>query len=126
MNPRLVIVAGVVAALAFAGILAGFLTRGDSGSGGRDATADGVVAQDTGFPRHLPTGNGLLSFATAEEAAAAIEEIAGGYARHAAAARGLAEDLLDFRVVLPRLLDRLSSTSDDSPPIPGSAADTVS
>ena len=57
MNPRLVIVAGVVAALAFAGILAGFLTRGDDGSSGRDATADGVVAQDTGFRgARIPAG----------------------------------------------------------------------
>jgi protein SCO1/2 len=57
MNPRLVIVAGVVAALAFAGILAAFLTRGDDESGGRDATADGVVAQHTGFEgSRLPPG----------------------------------------------------------------------
>jgi protein SCO1/2 len=50
MNPRLLIVAGVVAALAFAGMLAGYLAR-DSGSGGRggDARADGVVAQETGL-----------------------------------------------------------------------------
>ena len=49
MNPRLVIVAGVVAALAFAALLAGFLTRGDGSDSARDATADGVVAQDARF-----------------------------------------------------------------------------
>lgn len=49
MNPRLVIVAGVIAALAFAVLLAGFLTRGDEPAGGRDVTAAGVVAEDTGF-----------------------------------------------------------------------------
>jgi protein SCO1/2 len=48
MNPRLIIVAAVVAALAFAGLLAGFLTRGDSGSN-RDATAGGVIARDARF-----------------------------------------------------------------------------
>jgi protein SCO1/2 len=50
MNPRVLIVAGVVAALAFGGLLAGFLSR-DTGSGGRagDAAADGVVAPDTGL-----------------------------------------------------------------------------
>jgi protein SCO1 len=49
MNPRLVIVAAVVAALAFAGLLAGFLTRGDDGDSQRDATADGVVSADAAF-----------------------------------------------------------------------------
>jgi protein SCO1 len=57
MNPRLVIVAAVVAALAFAGLLAGFLTRGDGGDSQRDATADGVVAQDAVFRgARLPAG----------------------------------------------------------------------
>jgi protein SCO1 len=56
MNPRLIIVAAVVAALAFAGLLAGFLTRGDSGSD-RDATADGVVAPNARFRgAQLPPG----------------------------------------------------------------------
>jgi protein SCO1/2 len=55
MNPRLLIVAGVVAALAFAGLLAGFLTRGDDS--GSDATADGVVAQDARFRgARIPAG----------------------------------------------------------------------
>jgi hypothetical protein len=67
-----------------------------------------VVAQDTGFPRHLPVGEGLLRFATSEQAAAAIEEVAGDYDRHAKVARGLAEDLFDSRLVLGRLLDRVA------------------
>jgi hypothetical protein len=84
-----------------------------------------VVAQDTGFQRHLPVGDGLLCFATSEDAAPAIEEVAGDYDRHAKAARCLAESLFDSRLVLPRLLDRVASTSADSTPITGSAADTV-
>jgi protein SCO1/2 len=56
MNPRLLIVAAVVAALAFAGLLAGFLTRGDSGSD-RDATAGGVIAPDARFRgARIPAG----------------------------------------------------------------------
>ena len=56
MNPRLIIVAAVVAALAFAGLLAGFLTRGDSDSG-RDATADGVIAPQSAFRgARIPAG----------------------------------------------------------------------
>jgi hypothetical protein len=69
-----------------------------------------VVAQDTGFSRHLPVGEGLLSFTTAEEAAAAIEEIGADYGRHADAARSLAEDLLDSAQVLTRLLERVDMT----------------
>jgi protein SCO1 len=49
MNPRLLIVTGVVTALAFAALLAGYLTGGDDSDSGREATADGVVAQQTGF-----------------------------------------------------------------------------
>ncbi len=67
-----------------------------------------VVAQETGFSRHLPVGEGLLSFTTSEEAAAAMEEVAGHYARHARAARALAEDALDSAVVLERLLERVA------------------
>lgn len=84
-----------------------------------------VVAQDTGFPRHLPTGEGLLSFRTAADAAAAIEQVAAGYDRHARAARTLAEDLFDSRTVLTRLLDRVSSTPADSTANPLQSVDTV-
>jgi protein SCO1/2 len=57
MNPRLVIVAGVVAALAFAALLAGFLTRGNDSDSARDATADGVVAQEARFRgARIPAG----------------------------------------------------------------------
>jgi hypothetical protein len=72
-----------------------------------------VVAQETGFSRHLPVGEGLLSFTTAEEAAAAIGEIGADYGRHAAAARALAEDMLDSADVLERLLERLDRTPAD-------------
>lgn len=67
-----------------------------------------VVAQDTGFPRHLPVGEGLLSFATPAEAATAIAEISADYTRHATTARALAEDLLDSRLVLTQLLDQVA------------------
>jgi protein SCO1/2 len=57
MNPRLIIVTGVVAALAFATLLAGYLTRSDDPAGGRDATADGIAARSTGFRgSRLPAG----------------------------------------------------------------------
>ena len=64
-----------------------------------------VVAQDTGWSRFLPAGEGLLPFDEAAEAADAVAEVAGNYGRHRKAARALAEDVFDARLVLPRLLD---------------------
>jgi protein SCO1/2 len=49
MNPRLLIVTSVVAAIAFAALLAGYLNRGDDPGQGRDATADGVLSAGTGL-----------------------------------------------------------------------------
>jgi hypothetical protein len=66
-----------------------------------------VVAQDTGFSSWLPTGDGVLSFRTAEEAASALDEVAGDYERHRRAARSLAEDVFDSDRVLGRLLECL-------------------
>lgn len=65
-----------------------------------------VVARDTGFGRHLPVGDGLLAFRTEDEAAAAVERVRADYARHARAAREVAETHLDARLVLGRLLSR--------------------
>jgi hypothetical protein len=64
-----------------------------------------VLAQETGFSRHLTTGRGLLAFNSVEEAVPAIEEIRGNYAIHRRAARELAEEYFDSRKVLGRLLD---------------------
>ncbi len=63
-----------------------------------------VVAQDTGFGERLPTGAGLLAFADADGALAAIAALASDYGRHARAARAIAEEHLDARLVLTRLL----------------------
>lgn len=68
-----------------------------------------VVAQDTGFA--LPSGAGLLSFTTVEEAAAAVEDVLAQPATHARAARAIAEDLLDSDRVLGRLLEALGAGS---------------
>jgi hypothetical protein len=66
-----------------------------------------VVAQDTGFGDFLPSGEGLLAFAGVEEAAVAVAAVESDPGRHAAAARAIAEEHLDARKVLTRLLDRL-------------------
>lgn len=66
-----------------------------------------VVAQDTGLAGHFPTGGGLVTFPTPDEAAGAVREVFGDYTRHAAAARALAEESFDSDKVLRRLLDKL-------------------
>jgi hypothetical protein len=68
-----------------------------------------VVAQDTGFGPYLPTGAGLLAFSTAEQASAAIEEVAGDYARHARASRAIAEEYFAADRVLTRLLRQVDA-----------------
>ena len=66
-----------------------------------------VVAQDTGWPATLPSGEGLLAFTGPDEAAAALAEVTGNPSRHAKAARDLAVDCLDATKVLASLLARL-------------------
>lgn len=68
-----------------------------------------VVAQDTGFGGALPSGEGLFAFGDVDEAAAAIESVLSRPAEHAAAARAIAEELLDSDRVLGRLLEALGA-----------------
>jgi hypothetical protein len=70
-----------------------------------------VLAQDTGFGTALPTGAGLFAFADVEGAADAVEALRSDYGRHARAARAIAEEHLDSRRVLTRLLQELGLLS---------------
>ncbi|HEX2180559.1 MAG TPA: hypothetical protein VHL54_13790 [Actinomycetota bacterium] len=54
------------------------------------ASAKPVIVQDTGMP--LPAGEGLLTFRTLDDAAAAVEAVRSDYGRHSRAARKLAEE----------------------------------
>jgi hypothetical protein len=63
-----------------------------------------ALVQDTGFSRTLPTGEGLLSFTTMEEAAAGAQEILSAYDRHSRAARELAETYFDSDLILEALI----------------------
>jgi glycosyltransferase involved in cell wall biosynthesis len=71
------------------------------------ASGKPVLAQDTGFGDALPVGEGLLAFASVEEAAAGVEAIRRDPARHAAAARRIAEEHLDAERVIGRLMNDL-------------------
>jgi glycosyl transferase family 1 len=70
------------------------------------ATGRAVVVSDTGLADHLPLGDGLLTFANPDEAAAAVAEVRGDPRRHARAARELAEEHFDAARVAQRLLER--------------------
>ena len=66
-----------------------------------------VIAQETGFTRWLPTGEGVFAFQTMEDAIDAIDSLNCDYRRHARAARRVAEEYFDSDKVLPRLLEKL-------------------
>jgi len=71
------------------------------------ASGKPVIAQETGFSSHLPTGEGLISFTTLEEAVGAVEDARADPVRHSRAARQIAEEHLDATRVLERLVDEL-------------------
>jgi len=80
----------------------------------RDATylASGkpVVAQDTGFSKALPVGEGLFGIQTREDAVAAIEDINSDYERHCRSARDIAREYFECQTVCARFLDEIGLT----------------
>lgn len=65
-----------------------------------------VIVQDTGFGSVIPTGMGLISFETVEEAARAIRTVESDYERHAEAAREIARAYFRADQVLEDLIER--------------------
>jgi hypothetical protein len=63
-----------------------------------------VVMEDTGLGRHLPVGQGLLTYTDLESAVGCLEAVQRDYAGHAAAARAFAREHLDSDRVLSRIL----------------------
>ena len=70
-----------------------------------------VVVQDTGFSKVIPTGNGILTFTTPDEAVHAVREVSGNLARHSAAARACAAEYFDARIILPQLIGEAMNVS---------------
>jgi hypothetical protein len=68
-----------------------------------------ALVQDTGWTAHLPSGEGLLSFSTPDEALTAIDRINSDYDRHAQAARDVAREHFGAVRVLTRLLEIASA-----------------
>ena len=63
-----------------------------------------AVVQETGWSRHVPSGAGVIAFATVDQAAAALADVAAHPARHRAAAVEIAREYLATDRVLPALL----------------------
>ena len=66
-----------------------------------------VIAQDTGFGKVLPSGEGLFAFTTMEQALVAIESINSDYRRHCESARAIAEEYFAAPKVAAKLLQDL-------------------
>jgi len=69
-----------------------------------------VIAQETGFSRFLPSGEGLFAFLTCDDVLAAIESINSDYPKHGRAARSIAAEYFDSDKVLNRLLGKVGVT----------------
>lgn len=69
------------------------------------ASGKPALVQSTGFEPRLPTGEGLLTFRSVEEAVAAIHEVEDRYEEHCRAARSFAERHLDASRILGSMLD---------------------
>ena len=65
-----------------------------------------AIVQDTGFGSAIPTGEGLLTFTTLEEAQDAIARLASDPERHAKAARAIAHEYFDSDKVLTQLIEK--------------------
>jgi hypothetical protein len=66
-----------------------------------------VIAQETGFSRYLPTGEGLFAFNTSDDVLQAIEELKSNYEKHADKARDIASEFFDSDKVLGQLLEKI-------------------
>jgi hypothetical protein len=73
------------------------------------ASGKPAVIQSTQLEDHLPTGMGLLTFETVDEASAALEEVDDRYLEHCHASRLMAETYFDSAIVLASILDRVGA-----------------
>jgi hypothetical protein len=71
------------------------------------ASGKPALVQETGFSRHYPTGEGLLTFKTLDEAVDGAERIAGDYGKHCAAARRVAEAHFDSDKVIREIAETI-------------------
>ncbi|MGH2755976.1 MAG: hypothetical protein ACRDLB_16300 [Actinomycetota bacterium] len=65
-----------------------------------------VVTQDTGFPRYIESGQGLLPFSTVDEASGALASVADAYESHSGAATEIAAEYFSHERVLEDMLQK--------------------
>ena len=91
----------------------GYVTSGSGWFSDRSACylASGrpVIAQDTGFGRRLPTGEGLFAFSEADDVLDAVDALQRDEQLHRKAAREIAAEYLDAGRVLRALLEQVAS-----------------
>ena len=63
------------------------------------------VVQDTGFSELVPTGEGLFAFDNLDQAAEAVMAVEKDYRRHCDAARQVAREHFDSKIVLRQMLE---------------------
>jgi hypothetical protein len=73
------------------------------------ASGKPALVQDTGLGGHYPLGEGLLAFSTIDGAVEGARAILADPGTHARAARRLAEQEFDSRIVLSRLLEEFGT-----------------
>lgn len=71
------------------------------------ASGKPALVQETGFSRHLPVREGLITFRTLDEAAEGARRIHSDYDGHRQAARAIAEEYFDSDKVLSRMLEEV-------------------
>jgi hypothetical protein len=78
------------------------------------AMARPVVVQSTGFESWLPTGDGVLSFTSMDEALDALNAVEADYAHHQRCARELAHEYFSARNVLNGLIEAATASHQSS------------
>jgi hypothetical protein len=71
------------------------------------ASGKPALVQDTGIARHYPVGQGLLTFRTLDEALDGAARIVADYEAHCRAARRIAEEYFDAKLVIRRLMTEI-------------------
>jgi GT2 family glycosyltransferase len=84
-----------------------------------------VITQETGFSNVLPTGEGLHSFSTLDEAASAVELVFGDYQRSRRGAAEVAHEYFASDVVLRDMLGALGVSLPGGDPRPGALTPTL-
>jgi hypothetical protein len=66
-----------------------------------------VITQDTGWSNYIPSGQGLFAFTDIHSAVDALREVDSNYKLHQNAAREIAHEYFDYRIVLENMLSKI-------------------